>query len=62
MSVAMICLNVPWIDSTLKVTGLRTAICMTAIPWAVLVLIYDEIRRWAIRTWPGGWAYKETYY
>ncbi|VDP10462.1 unnamed protein product [Heligmosomoides polygyrus] len=33
-----------------------------ALPFSVLIFIYDEARRYCIRRWPGGWVEHETYY
>lgn len=33
-----------------------------AIPFSILIFVYDEIRKYIIRGNPGGWVEKETYY
>lgn len=33
-----------------------------AIPFSILIFVYDEIRKYIIRANPGGWVEKETYY
>ena len=35
---------------------------MPPMPFAVLIVIYDEIRKLILRHHPGGWVEKETYY
>lgn len=32
------------------------------MPFMVVILIYDEIRKFLIRKNPGGWVEKETFY
>jgi sodium/potassium-transporting ATPase subunit alpha len=32
------------------------------MPFAILIWIYDEVRRWLLRRSPGGWVEIETYY
>lgn len=34
----------------------------TAIPFSILIFIYDECRRFILRHHPGGWVESETYY
>lgn len=65
----------PGLDHGLRMYGLRYVFifhCVTfsfsfswwfcALPFAVLIFVYDETRRYFIRRWPGGWVEKETYY
>lgn len=33
-----------------------------ALPYVVLIIVYDEVRKLIIRRNPGGWAERETYY
>jgi sodium/potassium-transporting ATPase subunit alpha len=33
-----------------------------AIPFSLLIFVFDEVRKWALRNNPGGWVEKETYY
>lgn len=32
------------------------------LPFALIIFSYDEIRKWMIRKYPGGFVYRETYY
>ncbi|KAK0422168.1 hypothetical protein QR680_007409 [Steinernema hermaphroditum] len=52
----------PGLDHGLHMYGLRFAWWFPALPFSVLIFIYDEARRYCIRRWPGGWVEKETYY
>ena len=33
-----------------------------ALPFSLLIFVYDEIRKTILRKNPGGWVEKETYY
>ncbi|VDP82724.1 unnamed protein product [Echinostoma caproni] len=33
-----------------------------SMPFALLIVVYDEVRKWIIRRYPNGWIEKETYY
>ncbi|CAJ0604430.1 unnamed protein product [Cylicocyclus nassatus] len=52
----------PGLDNGLRMYGLRFSWWFCALPFSVLIFVYDEARRFAIRRWPGGWAERETYY
>ena len=32
------------------------------VPWSILILIYDEVRKYIIRQFPGGWVDRFTYW
>uniref|UniRef100_A0AC35TYF6 Sodium/potassium-transporting ATPase subunit alpha n=1 Tax=Rhabditophanes sp. KR3021 TaxID=114890 RepID=A0AC35TYF6_9BILA len=52
----------PGMDIGLKMYGLRFAWWFPALPFAILILCYDECRKWCIRKWPGCFFERETYY
>ncbi|CAJ0942356.1 unnamed protein product, partial [Mesorhabditis belari] len=52
----------PGLDNGLRMYGLRFSWWFPALPFAILIFIYDEARRYCIRRWPGGWVERETYY
>uniref|UniRef100_A0A914YGN6 Cation-transporting P-type ATPase C-terminal domain-containing protein n=1 Tax=Panagrolaimus superbus TaxID=310955 RepID=A0A914YGN6_9BILA len=52
----------PGTDHGLRMYGLKFTWWFCALPFAILIFIYDEARRCCIRTWPGGWVERETYY
>jgi sodium/potassium-transporting ATPase subunit alpha len=33
-----------------------------ALPFSILIFVFDEARRFLIRRYPGGWVERETYY
>uniref|UniRef100_A0A0N5AJW8 Sodium/potassium-transporting ATPase subunit alpha n=1 Tax=Syphacia muris TaxID=451379 RepID=A0A0N5AJW8_9BILA len=52
----------PGLDNGLKMYGLRFAWWFPALPFSILIFVYDEARRFCIRRFPGGWVERETYY
>uniref|UniRef100_A0A0N5A3I6 Sodium/potassium-transporting ATPase subunit alpha n=1 Tax=Parastrongyloides trichosuri TaxID=131310 RepID=A0A0N5A3I6_PARTI len=52
----------PGLDKGLRMYGLRFSWWFPALPFSILIFVYDELRRYCIRRWPGGWVEKETYY
>lgn len=59
---AIFVLNTPFVNEVLGVQGFRLEIGFLALPFAFFIGLYDEVRRYFIRTYPGGYIYKETYY
>ncbi len=35
---------------------------LPAIPFSIAIFIYDEVRKFLLRKYPGGWLESETYY
>uniref|UniRef100_G1TE72 Sodium/potassium-transporting ATPase subunit alpha n=1 Tax=Oryctolagus cuniculus TaxID=9986 RepID=G1TE72_RABIT len=52
----------PGMDLALRMYPLRIAWWFCAVPYSILIFIYDEIRKLIIRQRPGGWLERETYY
>lgn len=52
----------PGLDNGLRMYGLRFSWWFPALPFSILIFVYDEARRYLLRKNPGGWVYKETYY
>lgn len=52
----------PGLDNGLRMYGLRFSWWFPALPFSILIFVYDEIRRYLIRRYPGGWVERETYY
>ncbi|XP_053223901.1 sodium/potassium-transporting ATPase subunit alpha-2-like [Podarcis raffonei] len=52
----------PGLDAALRMFPLRVTWWLCALPFSVLIFVYDEIRKYLIRRYPGGWVEKETYY
>ncbi|EDL39029.1 mCG142116 [Mus musculus] len=53
---------VPGMDVSLRMYPLKINWWFCALPYSVLIFVYDEIRKLIIRRRPGGWLEKETYY
>ncbi|XP_062961020.1 sodium/potassium-transporting ATPase subunit alpha-4 [Cynocephalus volans] len=52
----------PGMDLALRMYPLKMVWWFCAIPYSILIFIYDEIRKLIIRQRPGGWLERETYY
>ncbi|XP_029479017.1 sodium/potassium-transporting ATPase subunit alpha-2-like [Oncorhynchus nerka] len=52
----------PGMDIALRMYPLKVSWWFCALPYSVLIFIYDEIRKLIIRRCPGGWVEQETYY
>merc|ERR1712003_162862 len=52
----------PGMDKGLRMSPLKFNWWLPAIPFSILIFIYDEIRKFILRRNPGGWIEKETYY
>uniref|UniRef100_A0A3P8XDQ0 Sodium/potassium-transporting ATPase subunit alpha n=1 Tax=Esox lucius TaxID=8010 RepID=A0A3P8XDQ0_ESOLU len=51
----------PGMDVALRMYPLRPNWWFCALPYSILIFVYDEIRKWIIRNL-SGWVEKETYY
>jgi len=61
-ALAFILCYLPGLDKGLRMYGLRFSWWFPALPFSILIFIYDESRRFLIRKYPGGWVERETYY
>ncbi|VDN56256.1 unnamed protein product [Dracunculus medinensis] len=52
----------PGLDNGLRMYGLRFSWWFPALPFSILIFVYDECRRYLIRRFPKGWVEQETYY
>ncbi|XP_075678682.1 sodium/potassium-transporting ATPase subunit alpha-B-like isoform X2 [Dermatophagoides pteronyssinus] len=52
----------PGMDKALRMYPLKFSWWLIAIPFSILIFIYDEVRRYILRRNPGGWVERETYY
>ncbi|CAB4063114.1 ATP1A [Lepeophtheirus salmonis] len=52
----------PGMDKGLKMYPLKINWWFPAIPFSILIFVFDEIRKWFLRNNPGGWVEQETYY
>merc|ERR1712212_1264942 len=52
----------PGMDKGLRMYPLKFYWWLPALPFSLLIFVYDEIRRYILRRNPGGWVELETYY
>ncbi|XP_046479774.1 sodium/potassium-transporting ATPase subunit alpha [Neodiprion pinetum] len=62
MALTAILLYVPGTEIIFQTVSLDPIWFLPCLPFAILLWIYDELRRLCIRTWPGGFVETETYY
>ncbi|CAB3406278.1 unnamed protein product [Caenorhabditis bovis] len=55
-------LNTPLVNTVLGVQPFRIEVGFLALPFAFIIVLYDELRRYCVREFPNGYIYKETYY
>merc|ERR1712020_289220 len=52
----------PGMDKGLRMYPLYINWWLPAMPFSLLIFVYDEVRKYLLRQNPGGWIEKETYY
>lgn len=52
----------PGMDVALNMYPIKASWWIPPLPFAVVIMIYDEGRRYFIRKYPGGWVEEETYF
>merc|ERR1712020_191739 len=52
----------PGMDKGLKMYPLKLNWWFPAVPFSILIFVFDEVRKWILRNNPGGWVENETYY
>ena len=52
----------PGMDKGLRMYPLKLNWWFPALPFSILIFVYDEIRKVFLRRYPGGWIENETYY
>merc|ERR1712110_570503 len=52
----------PGMDKGLKMYPLKLNWWFPAIPFSILIFVFDESRKYLLRQFPGGWVERETYY
>ncbi|XP_010883994.1 sodium/potassium-transporting ATPase subunit alpha-1 [Esox lucius] len=52
----------PGLDVALKMYPLKPWWWLCALPYSLLIFLYDEVRKYILRRNPGGWVDQETYY
>jgi len=61
-ALACILIYTPGMDVALKMMPLKLHWWLMALPFSVLIFVYDELRRLIIRRYPGSWVEEEFYY
>jgi len=60
---AIFLVNTPGVNNVLlQMSPLRPEWYLVALPFSLLIFVYDEVRRFLIRKYPCGWVEQETYY
>ncbi|VEL36673.1 unnamed protein product [Protopolystoma xenopodis] len=59
---ALLLQMVPGLNVALQLRPMRYSWWCAGLPWALLILIYDELRKAWIRRYPDGFIFEETYY
>ncbi|XP_048418220.2 potassium-transporting ATPase alpha chain 2-like isoform X2 [Stegostoma tigrinum] len=62
VGIAVVLCYVPGMQNNLHFTFLRVQYWFVAVPFAILIFVYDEIRKFFIRKYPGSWWDKNMYY
>ncbi|XP_059138721.1 sodium/potassium-transporting ATPase subunit alpha-like [Physella acuta] len=52
----------PGMDTALRMQPLRFTWWLVPLPYSVMIFIYDEVRKYLLRRYPGGFVERETYY
>lgn len=52
----------PGMDVALNMYPIKASWWIPPLPFAVIIMVYDEGRRYFIRKYPGGWVEEETYF
>jgi sodium/potassium-transporting ATPase subunit alpha len=52
----------PGMDKGLRMYPLKINWWFPAMPFSLIIFVYDEVRRYILRRNPGGWVENETYY
>nr|XP_040567091.1 sodium/potassium-transporting ATPase subunit alpha-like [Lepeophtheirus salmonis] len=52
----------PGMDKGLRMYPLKINWWLPALPFSLLIFVYDEVRKFLLRRQPGGWIEQETYY
>ncbi|XP_025029364.1 sodium/potassium-transporting ATPase subunit alpha-2-like isoform X2 [Python bivittatus] len=61
-TLAMLLSYCPGMEVALRMYPLRWTWWLCAVPFSILIFIYDEVRKFILRHNPGGWVEQETYY
>ncbi|XP_048588612.1 sodium/potassium-transporting ATPase subunit alpha-2 [Nematostella vectensis] len=61
-ALAAFLLYTPGLSTALSLYGLNASWWFIGVPYSILIFVYDEVRRYILRKYPGGWVEQETYY
>lgn len=61
-ALAVCLIYLPMVRTLFMIENLRFIYWLPAMPFAVLIVTYDELRKWLIRTYEGGWLDRKTYW
>ncbi|KER33797.1 hypothetical protein T265_12551 [Opisthorchis viverrini] len=62
ITVAWVLQYIPGVNKAIQLEPMVYQWWTPALPFALLILAYDEVRKWIIRKRPNGWLERETYY
>ncbi|XP_038634749.1 potassium-transporting ATPase alpha chain 2-like isoform X2 [Scyliorhinus canicula] len=62
VGIALLLCYAPGMQNSLHFTSLRVQYWFVVAPFAILIFVYDEIRKFFIRKYPGSWWDKNMYY
>lgn len=62
IALAIAIVYIPGLNTIFEMAPIEWYIILPAVPFAFLIFIYDECRKYLIRRYPGGWVERETYY
>ncbi|KAJ9442106.1 Sodium/potassium-transporting ATPase subunit alpha [Diplonema papillatum] len=61
-ALAVFFVYVPGVRTVFGIEKLRFIYWLPALPFSVFIIVYDELRKWLIRNYPGGWLDRKTYW
>ena len=53
---------IPGVRTVFGIEKLRFIYWLPAFPFSIFIITYDELRKWLIRNFPGGWLDRKTYW
>jgi sodium/potassium-transporting ATPase subunit alpha len=60
--IAAFLIYVPGVQTVVGFGPVRFELWLVPMPFSIACVAYDEVRKWHIRTYPGGWVERYTYY
>lgn len=61
-TITLLILYIPFFNSILYTQPIPWLMWMPGIPFAILIILLDELRRYLIRKYPNGWVERELYF